>query len=148
MITKVRPKADQYISEIAKEFGSAEFKKEARELLKAVLHALRDNITQEYSIDILTQMPPFMKELYVENWKPSQCPDYIQENINLLEEVKKRLETERSTKTAKLHLTEKITIILTKLSTTFSWNPPDFLQNLIPDLDQEAGYVQRRKILQ
>lgn len=123
VITKVRLKADQYISEIAKDFGSIEFKKEARELLKVVLHALRDNITQEYSIDILTQMPPFLKELYVENWRPSCCPDYIQENINLIEEVKKRLEIEASLKTSKLHLTEKIMIILTKLSTTISWNP-------------------------
>jgi len=148
VITKVRPKADQYISEIAKDFGSLEFKKEARELLKAVLHAVRDNITQEYSIDILTQLPPFLKEIYVENWKPSQCPDYIQENLNLLEEVKKRLPADPFTKTSRVNLDKKIAIVLIKLSTTITWNPPDFLKNLIPDSDQESGYIQRRNVLQ
>ncbi|MFW5822923.1 MAG: DUF2267 domain-containing protein [Tangfeifania sp.] len=58
-------------------------------ILRAVLHTLRDRLTVSESLDLLAQLPMFLKAVYVENWKYLEKPTSIATLDEFTEEVKK-----------------------------------------------------------
>ena len=66
---KFAEKGNQFLNELAKELGHPEDTAMAGRKLRAVLHATRDQLTTEESLQLLAQLPLFLKAIYVENWK-------------------------------------------------------------------------------
>ena len=65
---KYAQEGNTYLNNLADEMGHSDEKERVGTLLKSVLHALRDRITIEGSLNLLAQLPSFLKTVYVENW--------------------------------------------------------------------------------
>lgn len=65
---KFAAKGNEFMNILASELGFAENHPKAGRILKAVLHALRNHMTVEESIQLIAQLPMFLKAVYVENW--------------------------------------------------------------------------------
>ncbi|MFN3404386.1 MAG: hypothetical protein ACK40G_09860 [Cytophagaceae bacterium] len=63
-------------------------KEETCKLVKACLHVLRDNMSQEDSIRFLTLLPPAFKVLFLENWKSSVGLKKVLNKYDFMQEVK------------------------------------------------------------
>jgi uncharacterized protein (DUF2267 family) len=61
-------KGNALLNELATELGIPGNKKAAARILRAVLHALRDRITVEESLQLLAQLPMVIKGIYVDGW--------------------------------------------------------------------------------
>jgi uncharacterized protein (DUF2267 family) len=62
-------KGNQFINEVALELGHPEEKGRACRIMKAVLHTLRDKIPPQESLQLMAQLPMFIKAVYVDHWK-------------------------------------------------------------------------------
>lgn len=62
-------KGNELINEVAEELGYPDDTEKAHRILKAVLHALRDNIPVEENLHLIAQLPMMIKGVYVDNWK-------------------------------------------------------------------------------
>jgi len=58
-------------------------------ILRAVLHTLRERISIAQSLNLLSQLPMFLKGIYVDNWKYNEKPLTYTELDDFTEEVKK-----------------------------------------------------------
>lgn len=58
-------------------------------LLRAVLHTLRDRLTISEAMDMLAQLPMFMKGIYADNWTYRERPTGIRTLEEFTEEVKR-----------------------------------------------------------
>ncbi|MEP1097336.1 MAG: DUF2267 domain-containing protein [Cyclobacteriaceae bacterium] len=82
---KFAAKGNQFMKELSKELGCPDDLSKAGRILKAVLHALRNHLTMEESVQLLAQLPMFLKAVYVENWslkkhkKVKHLKDFYQE---------------------------------------------------------------------
>ena len=65
---KFAQKGNEFLNEIARELGHAHDKDKAGRKLRAILHGMRDQITLEESIQLIAQLPMFLKAIYVDNW--------------------------------------------------------------------------------
>lgn len=65
---KFAAKGNKFMNELSKELGYPEDTARAGRVLKTVLHALRNQLPIEESVQLLTQLPMFLKAVYVENW--------------------------------------------------------------------------------
>jgi uncharacterized protein (DUF2267 family) len=63
-----------FIKDLCMRFNYPDRRKQASIIIKAVLHTLRDSITIQESLDVLAQLPMFLKAVYVENWKYREKP--------------------------------------------------------------------------
>lgn len=70
-------KANQFLNETAQELGNPEDRGHAERVTMAVFHTLRDVITPEESMHLISQLPLYLKAAYAENWKISQEPKRI-----------------------------------------------------------------------
>lgn len=57
-----------FIKEYAKQLNLANDTKKAGRILSSILHALRDVISIEESIQLISQFPMFLKAVYVNGW--------------------------------------------------------------------------------
>jgi uncharacterized protein (DUF2267 family) len=64
-----------FIKNLAQELGHPDELGRTGILLRAVLHTLRDRITISQSLHVLSQLPMFMKAIYVDNWKYQEKPE-------------------------------------------------------------------------
>ncbi len=65
---KFATKGNKFLKDLAKELGHPKDKAKAGRKLRAVLHAIRDQLPMEESLQLLAQLPMFLKAIYVENW--------------------------------------------------------------------------------
>jgi uncharacterized protein (DUF2267 family) len=75
-------KATEFVREIATELGNPEDTEHAGRVIQAVFHSIRDIITPEESLHLISQLPMYIKAVYVDKWKISAQ----QGNIRSLEE--------------------------------------------------------------
>ena len=64
-------KANEFVKEVANELGNPEDTGHAGRVLRSVFHATRDMITPEESMHLISQLPMYMKAIYVDNWRIS-----------------------------------------------------------------------------
>lgn len=67
---KMAAKGNAFINEMGRTLGWVDDPAKTLRVLKAVLHALREQLTWEESLQMMAQLPMFMKALYVEGWSP------------------------------------------------------------------------------
>lgn len=60
-----------FIKEVARALGAPEDRRRALRITKAVLHALRDRLNPAESIQLVAQLPLYIKAIYVDGWKLS-----------------------------------------------------------------------------
>jgi uncharacterized protein (DUF2267 family) len=61
-------KGNQFMRELSEKLGFEDEPQRAARILKSVLHTLRDHLTIEESLQMLAQLPMFLKAIYVEGW--------------------------------------------------------------------------------
>lgn len=61
-------KGNEFIKNLARELGHPDDTAKAGRILRATLHALRAQLTVEENIQLLAQLPMFLKAVYVEDW--------------------------------------------------------------------------------
>ena len=60
--------ANTFLKEYSKEMNLATDKEKAGRILSAILHALREVISVEESLQLIAQFPMFLKAVYVNGW--------------------------------------------------------------------------------
>jgi len=78
----------EFINELAANLGHPEEEERTARLLKAFLHVLRDRMIISESLDLLAQLPMFLKAMYVDQWKYKETPDKFTSAEELIEKVK------------------------------------------------------------
>ncbi|MFN3404605.1 MAG: DUF2267 domain-containing protein [Cytophagaceae bacterium] len=71
---KFAAEGNQFMNELTHKLGRPEDKAQAGIVLRAVLHTLRDCISIPQSLNLLSQLPMFLKAIYVEHWKYHEKP--------------------------------------------------------------------------
>ncbi|MCE2613003.1 DUF2267 domain-containing protein [Flavobacteriaceae bacterium D16] len=73
-----------FLKHYAKEMNLGDNREKAGRILTAILHALRDIITTEESLQFIAQLPMFLKAVYVNGWtirrdrpKVRRIPEFI-----------------------------------------------------------------------
>ncbi len=69
--------ANGFIKHLAEHLGHPGETSTTGRILRAILHTLRDRLTISESLDLLSQLPMFLKAVYVENWKYREKPTGI-----------------------------------------------------------------------
>ncbi len=72
IFNKYAQKGNQMVNELAAELGIPEDKETAFRILRAVLRALRNQLSIEESFQLLAQLPMAIKGIYVEQWNISK----------------------------------------------------------------------------
>ncbi|RMH44555.1 MAG: DUF2267 domain-containing protein [Alphaproteobacteria bacterium] len=85
--------ANIWVNEVNERTGW-EDKERAYRLLRAVLHAVRDNLTPDEAADLGDQLPTLIRGIYYEAWNPSKTPKRIRKKDAFIEEVQKAFRTD------------------------------------------------------
>lgn len=91
---KHQQNATLFLKEVAAELETPEDLDHAGRVLVSVLHALRDRITAEESVHFISQLPMYIKAVYVEGWKFSKPAKKVKKMEEFLADV--RSQTERT----------------------------------------------------
>lgn len=81
--TKFAAEANSFLKKYTKEMNLVNNTDKAGRILSAILHALRDVITTEESLQLISQFPMFLKAVYVNGWtiqkkrKIKTMPEFI-----------------------------------------------------------------------
>lgn len=86
---KFAQEGNLFLKELAQQLGHPEEQARSGIILRAVLHTLRERITMGESLNMLAQLPMFLKGVYVDNWKYSEKPVRINTKEEFFEEVEK-----------------------------------------------------------
>lgn len=89
---KYAQEGNEFLNKLAKDLGHPEEIGRAGIILRSVLHTLRDRITISESFNILSQLPMFLKAVYVEQWKYHDRPETYRKLEDFKNEVKKHQE--------------------------------------------------------
>lgn len=76
-----------FLNRLAADLGYPENPGKAGRVLKAVFHALRDRISPEESLQLIAQLPMFLKAAYVEGWHSFKAPPRIHQLEEFIDEV-------------------------------------------------------------
>lgn len=87
---KYAQETNVFIKNLAKKLGHPDELNKTERLLKAVLHALRDRITIQESLDMIAQLPMLLKAIYVENWSYTEKPLRLQTMEEFTQYVEKK----------------------------------------------------------
>ena len=88
---KFAAEGNEFINELSRNLGHENEKGHVGILLRAVLHTFRNCISVAQSLNFISQLPMFLKAIYVEQWKFSEKP----ERIKSLKEFAKKVEDEQ-----------------------------------------------------
>jgi uncharacterized protein (DUF2267 family) len=80
--------ATSFLKELAIELENPEDLGHAGRVLSAVLHCLRDMITPQESLDLISQLPLYIKAVYVNGWRISEKPNRLKKLDDFLLSVK------------------------------------------------------------
>ncbi|MFP4089472.1 MAG: DUF2267 domain-containing protein [Cyclobacteriaceae bacterium] len=93
-INKFAQEGFTFIHELSDQLGHPGEDEASSRLLRSVLHVLRDRITISESLDVLAQLPMFLKAVYVEQWKYREKPlkfETMEEFAQLVKEEQARM---------------------------------------------------------
>lgn len=80
--------AEAFINEVALELGDPSDKVKAARILRAVLHAFRNWVTPAESLQLISQLPMFIKALYVDGWKIKEGGERLRNLGDFIEAVR------------------------------------------------------------
>lgn len=86
---KYAQKSNLFLKEVANELLIPEDMAKAMRVLRAVMHGLRDRIPPQESLQLISQLPMYIKAIYVEGWKWSPNHKAIRHIDEFIEAVKK-----------------------------------------------------------
>ncbi len=89
---KYAQEGNKFLKDLAEELGHPDEVNRTAIVLRSILHVFRDRITISESFDFMSQLPMFLKAVYVENWKYQEKP----ERIKTVEEFKERVKEEQA----------------------------------------------------
>ncbi|MFW5760096.1 MAG: DUF2267 domain-containing protein [Cyclobacteriaceae bacterium] len=84
---KYAQEGNLFMKNLAKSLGHPDEIGRTGIILRAVLHTLRERITISESLNMISQLPMFMKAIYVDNWKYREKPLKINKKEEFAEEV-------------------------------------------------------------
>ena len=84
---KYAAKGNEFVNKVATRLGDPENRDRAGRVLRSVLRALRNRITVEESLQLISQLPMAIKAVYVEGWNPHHEFVRIKTIEDLSEEV-------------------------------------------------------------
>ena len=84
---KYTKKANEIVNELSLELGNVSDSDKAGRVLRSVLHALRNILSTEESVQLLSQLPMYIKAVYVDGWKINKKHVRIRHLEDFLEEV-------------------------------------------------------------
>lgn len=79
---------NEFMKELATHLGHTDDERQVERVLRATLHILRDRLTMQQSLHLLSQLPAFLKLMYVEGWKYHEKPTKYRTLIDFKEAVK------------------------------------------------------------
>lgn len=85
---KYAESAEVFVKELAVRLGSPEDRDRAARVLRNILHLLRDQITPQESVQLLAQLPMFLKAVYVDGWKFNNKHNKIKDYDEFVSEVR------------------------------------------------------------
>ena len=88
---KYAQEANTFLNELANKLGHPEERDRTYIVLRAVLHTLRDRITISESLNLIAQLPMFIKAVYVDDWKYMEKPV----RMNTVDEYNEYVENEQ-----------------------------------------------------
>jgi uncharacterized protein (DUF2267 family) len=86
---EIAVKGNEYLHDFAQELGYSKDIPRSGRVLKAVLHALRDQLTIEESVQMMAQFPMFLKAIYVENWSLRKTSKKPRNTKQFFDEIRK-----------------------------------------------------------
>ncbi len=86
---KFAQEGNKFLKNLAARLGHQEEIQRTGIILRAVLHTLRDRLTVSEAMDLMSQLPMFLKVVYVEDWTYREKPTRINTLNEFTEEVKR-----------------------------------------------------------
>ncbi len=83
--TQAGQQAQHWVNELADDLDWDEHR--PYRLLRCVLHALRDWLSQEEMVDLSAQLPVLIRGIYFEGWKPLETPVRERKKHDFIERV-------------------------------------------------------------
>ncbi len=80
---------NSFLKNLASRLGHEDEIQRTGIILRAVLHTLRDRLTVSEGMDLMAQLPMFLKMVYVEDWTYREKPTQINTLDEFIEEVKR-----------------------------------------------------------
>jgi uncharacterized protein (DUF2267 family) len=87
-LEKYLAEGNRFIRELARELEHPEELDQTERILRSVLHVLRDKISTAESFHLMSQLPAYLKLLYIEGWKYREKPLRIHSIEEFKEEIK------------------------------------------------------------
>lgn len=79
-----------FLKEIMEETGPD--RRRAYDILRAVLHTLRDRLTVDQAAHLGAQLPMLVRGLYYEGWRPARTPEKLRSSDAFLQKVGEQLQ--------------------------------------------------------
>jgi uncharacterized protein (DUF2267 family) len=80
-------KGNEFVNLLAAHLGDPDNRERAGRVLRCVLHALRNRLPIEESMQLISQLPMAIKAIYVDGWKPGHTFARIRTMSEFAEEV-------------------------------------------------------------
>ena len=86
---KYATEGNNFFKTLAKALGNTEDIPKAGRTIKSVLHALRNQLAFQESLQLIAQFPMFLKAVYVHEWKPEtkNKPKKVDDFINEIRRI-------------------------------------------------------------
>ncbi|WP_340202287.1 DUF2267 domain-containing protein [Ascidiimonas sp. W6] len=86
---KYAREGNTFLKEYTKELNLGNETDMGGRILSSILHALRDLISVEESLQLIAQFPMFLKAVYVNGWSPKAHRDKIKTRVDFIDLVRK-----------------------------------------------------------
>jgi uncharacterized protein (DUF2267 family) len=82
-------KGNKFVKDVSSYLGLENNRDKSYRIMKAVLHSLRDVLTVEENLHLMSQLPLVIKGVYADNWKVSGSPKRIRSIEDFFSDLRK-----------------------------------------------------------